>query len=227
MCFSPCTLNKCLNPCLTFESMFITEKRSEDDLDKMCTRISLVGRNIKKLTNSQLFKLTQSLWFIWLFFLHVKCFFFFLFWFFILFYFSCTPSTAKSPFVSFPPPSLYSSIAFCSVSVLVASHECSVSNQAVRGCLSVTSTLSLWGDTEQCRGKKSRTHLVRLLNGELHPCEQNKYTPWKFLTFTRSSIWSFLKQCLFRLSTTVLHTCPSALPNSIPFWACALGIFIL
>lgn len=77
MCFSPCTLNKCLNPCLTFESMFITEKRSEDDLDKMCTRISLVGRNIKKLTNSQLFKLTQSLWFIWLFFLHVKCLFFF------------------------------------------------------------------------------------------------------------------------------------------------------
>lgn len=116
-------------------------------------------------------------------------------------------------------------IAFCSVSVLVASHECSVSNQAVRGCLSVTSTLSLRGDTEQCRGKKSRPLLVRLLNGELHPCEQNKYTPWKFLTFTTSSIWSFLKQCLFRLSTTVLHACPSALPNSIPFWASALGIF--
>lgn len=88
MCFSPCTSNKCLNPCLTFESMFITEKRSEDDLDKMCTRISLVGRDIKKLTNSQLFKLTQSLWFIWLFFLHVKCFFF------VLIFLSCFISLA-------------------------------------------------------------------------------------------------------------------------------------
>lgn len=63
-----------------------------------------------------------------------------------------------------------------SVSVLVASLGCGVSNQAVRGCLSVTSTLSLGGDTESSVEKKGRPHLLRngLSNGDLQSCGKKK-----------------------------------------------------